>query len=103
MAEIRSQQNDWEKLQEEVFAFARKNTPHQYWLARAFILLADGYRAQNDLFQARATLQSIAANYTEKEDGIRDEVKKKMEELNQEEKARERVIPTDTIQFNFAR
>ena len=30
-------------------------------------------------------------------------VKKKMEELNQEEKARERVIPTDTIQFNFAR
>lgn len=103
MAEIRSQQNDWAKLQDEVFAFARKNTPHQYWLARAFILLADGYRAQNDLFQARATLQSIAANYTEKEDGIRDEVKKKMEELNQEEKARERVIPTDTIQFNFAR
>jgi len=103
MAEIRSQQNDWAKLQEEVFAFARKNTPHQYWLARAFILLADGYRAQDDFFQAKATLQSIAANYTDKEDGILDEVNRKMKDLNQEEKARERVIPTDTIQFNFAR
>ncbi len=103
MAEIRSLQKDWAKLQEEVFAFARKNTPHQYWLARAFILLSDGYRAQDDLFQARATLQSILANYTDKEDGVLEEVNQKLDELNREEKARERVIPTDTIQFNFAR
>ncbi|MGP1363308.1 MAG: tetratricopeptide repeat protein [Bacteroides sp.] len=103
MAEIRSIQGDWPKLQEEVFAFARKNTPHQYWLAKAFILLADGYKKEKDYFQARATLQSISVNYNEKEDGILAEVRTKLSQLTDEEKARERVVPSDTIQFDFAR
>ncbi|MGP1461520.1 MAG: tetratricopeptide repeat protein [Bacteroides sp.] len=102
MAEIRAKQNDWGKLQEEVFAFAKRNTPHQYWLAKSFLLLAEGYRTHDDLFQARATLQSIAANYEAKEDGILTEVNAALARIAAEEKARERVIPTDTIQFRFA-
>ncbi len=102
MAEIRAKQGDWGKLQEEVFAFAKRNTPHQYWLAKSFLLLAEGYRQQDDLFQARATLQSILANYEVKDDGIVAEVKAALERLAAEEKARERVIPADTIQFRFA-
>ena len=89
-------------MQGEVFAFAKRNTPHQYWLAKSFLLLAEGYRQQDDLFQARATLQSILANYEVKDDGIVAEVKAALERLAAEEKARERVIPADTIQFRFA-
>lgn len=102
MAEIRSLQDDWAKLQEEVFAFARRNTPHQYWLAKSFLLLADGYRKHDDFFQARATLQSIASNYQAKEDGILSEVNAQLQRLTEEEKARERVLPTDTIMFRFS-
>ena len=102
MAEIRSLQDDWAKLQEEVFAFARRNTPHQYWLAKSFLLLAEGYRRHDDFFQARATLQSIASNYQTKEDGILNEVNAQLARLSEEEKARERVLPTDTIMFRFS-
>ncbi|KQM08069.1 MAG: hypothetical protein AL399_09370, partial [Candidatus [Bacteroides] periocalifornicus] len=75
-----------------VFAFAKRNTPHQYWLAKSFLLLAEGYRTHDDLFQARATLQSIAANYEAKEDGILTEVNAALARIAAEEKARERVI-----------
>lgn len=103
MAEIRFLQKDWEKLQDEVFTFAKRNTPHQYWLAKAFILLADSYREREDFFQAKATLQSILDNYSNREDGIRDQVQHKMNELVIEEHSKARTLPTDTIQFQFAR
>ena len=40
-----------EKAEASVFALIESSTPHQYWLARGFILLADIYIAQNDPFR----------------------------------------------------
>src|SRR6202000_1506703 len=36
---------------------------YEYWVAKAFILLADNYVKLKDNFQAKATLQSIIDNY----------------------------------------
>ena len=36
---------------------------HPYWLVKSFILLADIYAEKGNLFQAKATLQSIVDNY----------------------------------------
>jgi len=36
-------------------------------VAKAFVLLADTYIQQNDLFQAKATLQSLIDNYDGKD------------------------------------
>lgn len=102
MVEIRHRQKDWERTKEEVLAFSKQNTPHQYWLAKSFILLADSYYQQGDSFQAKATLQSIIDNYLDRNDGI----------VKEAEDARHAIIykeattfpmrrPTDTIQFNF--
>ena len=61
--------------------FIDKNTPHQYWLAKSFIVLAKTYEKQNDLFQATHTLKSVIENYEVKDDGILDEATAYLQQL----------------------
>lgn len=85
----------------EIMDFISKNTPHQFWLAKSFILLSDVYTAKNDLFQAKHTLNSIVSNYTITDDGIIEQAKKKIEILEQKEK--ETILTneaSDSIQNN---
>ena len=65
-----------------VYDFSDHNTPHAYWLGKAFLVLGDVYRSRNDLFQARATYQSIVDGYSIKGDGIVDEAKERIRNLN---------------------
>ena len=65
--------NKFKEAENEVNDFIEKNSPHQYWLAKSFILLAHVYEKQNDFFQATNTLKSIIENYENKGDGILDE------------------------------
>jgi len=71
----------YKDAENEVLDFIEKNTPHQYWLAKSFVLLAHNYEKQNDLFQAIHTLKSIIENYAEKNDGITNEAELYLKEL----------------------
>lgn len=61
-------QGDLSKAEQEIMRFANMNTSQQYWLAKAFILLADIYMHQGDDFQAEQYLLSLQANYTAQDD-----------------------------------
>jgi TolA-binding protein len=74
----KDQVNDAEKVVNE---FIDQNTPHQYWMARVFLLLADISIKKGDTLQARATLQGLKDNYSIDNDGIQDEVKGKLAAL----------------------
>lgn len=67
-----------------IYEFIDQNTPHQYWMARMFILLADISLEKGDEFQARETLLSLKDYYQVEDDGILDEVNAKLAEINRE-------------------
>ena len=81
VAEIDYINKDYEQAEKEIFGFADMNTPHQYWMAKAFILLADVYLAREDDFQASATLQSIIDYYEKSDDGILDLARRKKADI----------------------
>jgi hypothetical protein len=61
------------------------NTPHQYWMARSFILLADIYLELGDDFQARHTFQSIIDNYDISGDGILTDARSRLQAIDMRE------------------
>lgn len=52
----------------EIMAFAQMNTYHQYWLAKAMILLADISLKRDDSYQAQQYLLALQANYNAQDD-----------------------------------
>jgi tetratricopeptide (TPR) repeat protein len=71
IAEILYNQKQYDKASKEVFNFVDLNTPHQYWIAKSYILLAEIYHYKNDDFQAIKTLESIIDNYDNDNDEIK--------------------------------
>lgn len=66
-AYIRHMQGRHADAEKEVFELAQRYPAHDHWKARAFILLGEVYAAMGDLFQAKATLQSVIDNCQEPE------------------------------------
>lgn len=66
------------KAEDEVTDYISKGTPYQYWLARAFVLLADIYIKRGDDFQAKQYLLSLQENYTV-QDTIQDLILERLE------------------------
>ncbi|MBP3942278.1 tetratricopeptide repeat protein [Sphingobacteriaceae bacterium WQ 2009] len=54
---------------------------YDYWVAKAFILMADAYAAKGDAFQAKTTLESVIENY-EGNDDILPTAKERLQKLN---------------------
>jgi tetratricopeptide (TPR) repeat protein len=68
LANLYFEQSKLKDAENEVLDFAKKNTPHQYWLARSFVLLSDIYILNGEDFQAKQYLLSLQKNYTAKDD-----------------------------------
>ena len=60
--------NALDNSESEIMAFAQMNTQHQYWLAKAMILLADISLKREDTYQAQQYLLALQANYHAQDD-----------------------------------
>lgn len=65
MAYVRYLQKRYKDAEKEVFSLVKKFPSYDHWKAKAFILLGDIYVGLDDLFQARATLQSVVDHCAE--------------------------------------
>jgi len=83
VAEILFKDGSIDESERIVNQFVGQNSPHPYWTARIFLLLADISIKKGDTLQARATLQSLQEYYTVSDDGIIDEVKARLDSLDQ--------------------
>ncbi len=79
VASILFEKQKLKEAENEIMDFIDKNSPHQFWLAKSFILLSDIYVKNGDEFQAKHTLKSIEENYPEQNDGILDIVRQKLQ------------------------
>ena len=68
LAQIYYDQNSPDLAEAEVFDYVEKGTPHQYWLARSFVLLADIYHDKGDDFQATQYLETLKESYSADDD-----------------------------------
>ncbi|MCE5347859.1 MAG: tetratricopeptide repeat protein [Bacteroidales bacterium] len=94
VAELLYKQEKTDESEKIITEFIDQNSPHQYWMARMFLLLADISMKKGDLLQARATLQSLKDYYSVSDDGILDEVKTRLDSLNE---TKEATVESDKI------
>ena len=66
-AYVRYLQGRHRDAEKEIFELVQRYPSHDHWKARAFILLGDVYVQLKELFQAKATLQSVIDNSTDPE------------------------------------
>lgn len=70
LAEYYYNAGNMKKSEKVLKAFTDEGTPHEYWLARGFILMSDVYAKQGKKFEAREYLESLKNNYPGKESDI---------------------------------
>ena len=70
LAQMQYEMGDLQGAEQTVNALIDKGTSHSYWLAKAFITLADVYHKQGNVTQAREYLQSLKSSYPGKEKEI---------------------------------
>jgi len=81
LAQIYYDRKEVENAEKVIADFADKTTPHQYWMAKSFLLWADIFKEKGDDFQAIQTLQSLIDYYEKTDDGILAEAKQKRKQL----------------------
>jgi tetratricopeptide (TPR) repeat protein len=99
VAKILFEQQNYKNSLDTCFKLKNKYSSYEYWVAKTFVLVADNYYAQGNVFQAKATLESIVENY-EGDKALLDEAKTKLEKMKTEELNKSKIIqttPGDTL------
>lgn len=101
LADIHYKQNQIKQAEDEIMDFIAKGTPFQFWLGKAFLLLADIYQDKGDSFQSKHTLRSVVENYGTDNDGIRDEALRKLAAIEKGEEANQQNAKDSSFQLQI--
>ncbi len=101
VAELSFKRGDVATAEKQILDFSEKTTPHEYWIARSFILWADIFAKQKKYFQAIQTLQSIIDYYEKTDDGILEMARNKKAELVRLQEANEQPSEHEEVEINI--
>ena len=85
LAQTKFDNGHYGECEDIIMDYINESTPHAYWLARSFILLADLYSSQDRKMEAKQYLLSLQNNY-EGDDDIADMIEARLEKLDSENK-----------------
>ena len=74
LSRMQYEMGNYSGAEQTVNALIEAGTPHNYWLGKSFLTLADVYYKQGKVSQAREYLQSLKTNYPGKEKEIFNEI-----------------------------
>ncbi|MDL2257375.1 tetratricopeptide repeat protein [Bacteroidales bacterium OttesenSCG-928-I14] len=74
---------DNKKAKDVINDYIKTGTPHQYWLAKSFILISDVLASEGDKLQAKQYLESLQNNYKNTDDDIHATIQDRLYLLNQ--------------------
>lgn len=99
LALIEFDMHNFEMAEKEIFELINDIPSYDFWIAKAFILLADVYVQNDNTFQAKHTLQSIIDNYDGDEIVI--EAKNKLKIIVDQEKEKEERKAEEEIELKI--
>ena len=82
LAYIKFLNGNYAETEHMIFEMVNIFPNYKVWIAKAFILLADNYEKQGDLFQAKLTLQNVVDNYL---GVLRDDAQRKLDVIKSNE------------------
>ena len=88
-------QKEYKQAYETLVSLNTDFAAYEDWVGKSFLLLADNFIAQDDIFQARHTLQSLVDNFPLAE--IKDQARTKLAELEKLELEKEKQTEADTL------
>ncbi|WOK09260.1 tetratricopeptide repeat protein [Imperialibacter roseus] len=91
---IQYRQKEYKRSLETLFGLNKSYAVYENWLGKSFLLIADNYLALNELFQAKATLESVITNSPIPE--LKEAARAKLKEVDKRET--EAVTQKDTDQ-----
>jgi TolA-binding protein len=74
LSRMQYEMGNFNGAEQTINALIDAGTPHNYWLGKSFLTLADVYYKQGNVTQAREYLQSLKSNYPGKEKDIFNEI-----------------------------
>ncbi len=82
VARLHYEARQYDQAEQEILQYIDQSTPHAYWLARSFVLLADVYVATGKPEDARQYLLSLQQNYTA-EDDVQPMIRERLEKMKE--------------------
>lgn len=86
---------DYKQCYETLISLNRDFASYDSWVGKSFLLLSDNYLAQDQIFQAKATLQSLIDNFPTQ--SVKDEAAVKLKAL---EKQEAETLKMDSVQID---
>jgi tetratricopeptide (TPR) repeat protein len=97
LAQIMHNQKEYKQSNETLLSLNNDFSTYENWVGKSFLLMADNFIALQDIFQARATLQSLEKFPIE---AVKEESRKKLKALEQSELEKQKALEADTLENN---
>ncbi len=91
-------QKEYKQSYETLLSLTEDFGSYESWVGKAYLLMADNFIAMDQIFQARATLQSLIDNFPLK--NVKDVASQKLREMDETEAEKKKLIEADTLENN---